>query len=150
MGIALGPDLWGNAPSKDSPVLELRDWLATMAAAADAWTPQANEVVWRARFDGVKAAIAAALDALPASDVFGRREGLLLYDTACTRYQDTKDEFVLSPDWLLTISEQAGVSPVAPDLLDKLMALLRSLGIGLAGAAVLLIVVVILVRKATS
>lgn len=150
MGIALGPDLWGNAPSKDSPVVELREWLGTMAAAANAWTPKAHEGLWRPRFDGVKAAIEAALAALPASDVFGRTEGLRLYDTACNRYQDTKDEFVLSEDWLLTISEQAGVSPVAPDLLDKLMALLRSLGIGLAGAAVLLIVVVILVRKATS
>jgi hypothetical protein len=149
MGVALGPDLWGNAPSKSAPVVELRAWLETMRAAVDAWTPQANENLWRPRFDGVRAAIDAALVAMPAADVFARPEGLRLYDTACNRYQDTKDQFVLSPDWLLTISEQAGVSPVAPDLFDKLCALLRSLGIGLAGAAVLLIVVVILVRKAT-
>lgn len=150
MGIALGPDLWNNAPAKSSPVVELREWLGTMRAAVDAWTPKAHEGTWRDRFDSVRAAIEAALAALPAADGFGRPEGLRLYDTACNRYQDTKDQFVLSEDWLLTISEQAGVSPVAPDLFDKLCALLRSLGIGLAGAAVLLIVVVILVRKATA
>lgn len=150
MGIALGPDLWGNAPPKSSPVPELREWLTTMGAAVDQWTPKANELVWRERFAGVESAIDAALTALPASDVFGRSEGLRLYETACSRYQDVKDQFTLSPDWLLTIREQAGVSATAPDLLDKVMALLRSLGIGLAGAAVLLIVVVILVRKATA
>lgn len=150
MGAALGPDLWGNAPPAASPVADLVAWLQTMRTAAADWTPKANEVVWRERFDGVQSAIDAAMVALPASDVFPRPEGVRLYETACSRYQDVKDQFVLSPDWLLTIREQAGVSPVAPDFLDKAMAFLRSLGIGLAGAAVLLIVVVILVRKATS
>lgn len=150
MGVALGPDLWGNAPPAASPVADLVPWLETMRAAAREWTPKANELVWRERFDGVQAAIDAAVTALPAGDVFPRPEGVRLYETACSRYQDTKDQFVLSSDWLLTLGEQAGIPQVPPDLFDKLAALLRSLGIGLAGAAVLLIVVVILVRKATS
>lgn len=150
MGAALGPDLWGHAPPAASPVADLVAWLDVMRAAAANWTPKANEVIWRERFDGVQTAIDAAMIALPAADVFPRPEGVRLYETACGRYQDVKDQFVLSPDWLLTISEQAGVSPVAPDLLDKAMAFLRSLGIGLAGAAVLLIVLAVLLRKATA
>jgi hypothetical protein len=150
MADAFGPDVWKNAPEKSSPVAELLAWLGQMDAAAGTWTPKANEVLWRERFAGVKVEIGDAIAALPLSDVFARPEGARLYDAACKRYQDVKDAFLLSQDWILTITEQAGVSPVAPDFIDKAMAFLRSLGIGLAGAAVLLIVVVILVRRAVS
>lgn len=150
MGIALGPDLWDHAPDKSSPISDLRAWLGTMAAAAAAWTPSANESVWRERFAGVQTAIADALAALPPADVFARPTGAQLYETACKRYQDTKDAFITSSDWLLTASQQAGDSPVPPGLLDQAAAFLRSLGLGLAGAALLLIVVVIVVRRAVS
>lgn len=148
MGIALGPDLWGNAPDASSPITDLREWLGKMAAAASAWTAAANQNMWQERFAGVQFAIADALEALPPSDVFARPAGVQAYEHACKVYQDTKDAFVLSPDWLLSISEQAGVSPVAPDFLDKAMAFLRSLGIGLIGVAVLVIVLAVVIRRA--
>ncbi len=148
MGAALGPDLWNNAPEASAPINDLREWLGRMAAAAAAWTPAANQNMWNERFAGVQFAIADAFAALPESDVFARPEGVRAYEHACKVYQDTKDAFVLSPDWLLTIAEQAGVSPVAPDFLDKAMAFLRSLGIGLIGVAVLVVVLAVVVRRA--
>jgi hypothetical protein len=147
MGIALGPDLWGNAPAAASPIVDLRQWLDTMDAAAAAWKPAANATVWQERFAGVRTAINDAESILPAADVFPTKAGAAAYDFACKVYQDTKDQFVLSSDWLLTAGEQAGIGQGVPDLFDKIAALLRATGIGLLGAAVLVLVVAIVIRR---
>ena len=130
----LGPDQWGNAPDASSPVTELRAWLTTMDAAADRWKVEAHEDRWLPLFADVHSAIASAEALLPSGAVFAGGAGVAAYAFACSTYQRTKDQLVLSSDAYLTEDEQLSAW-------DRLLAGVRVFGVWIVVVLVLLVAI---------
>jgi len=154
---AIGPDVWSNAPSGDSPVDEIVPWLGQMKVAAEGWKEgiKANADSWESKIDVLVTQIdglAAVID----GDVFLSNVNRASYDVVCGAYQSLKDSLTLSPDFYLSQWQQNLNKEGTPEnwitqLLDKLAALLRTMfgaaGVVIGGAIVIVVAYLYLTRR---
>ncbi len=161
MSIAIGPDVWGNAPDGSSPVDEIQPWLTRMRDAADGWRDgiEAKGEYWNGKIDSLETQIS-GLSAAISDDVFLTKLDRASYDVVNGAYQDLKDKLTLSPDFFLTQTQQDLNNDVtllgkASGLFDGIWsqtgALLRQLfgsaGLVIGGAIVIVLAYLYLTRR---
>ncbi len=161
MSLAVGPDVWNNAPDGSSPVDEIQVWLGTMRTAALGWKAgiKANEAVWESKIDSLVTQID-GLSVAIGDDVFMSTTQRASYDVVCNIYQDLKDKLTLSRDFYLSTVQQKlndASNPLgfAGGLVEQFFAqtqaLLRQLfggaGVIIGGAIVIILLYLYLTRR---